>query len=267
MLTEEQCAEIFVTWCKGFNKRGMKFNPIKINRDKLLALIQRDFGNEGFENINSYTVAWAALDSAGEFEPPPPDIEGAKTILAAEAEKVRQRNLALERKDRGSEGFWTDDDGRVHKRHLTEEEVETQQKQAAQEAQTQYRATIQGVWKELLNKCETETEWNTVLRNIRTQVANAAHPEVETPIAEKWIRENASQFTPPLRLNITDYTDQLKAILDVGTVDQATPEIKKSITRWVQVTPSETFRIIRKSNPDMAKKMDLILVKNWDGSL
>jgi hypothetical protein len=261
MLTEEQCAEIFVTWCKGFNKRGMKFNPIKTNRDKLLALIQRDFGNEGFENINSYTVAWAALDSAGELEPPPPDVEGAKVILAAEAEKVRQRNAALERRDRGD--MFTDEEGRTKIRHKSEQEKEQDIKQLESEARTKYLEQVQLIWKTTVDNAQTEDEFNRALGLIRSQCEAAG----KQAVGEAWIRKNASQFKPPATLNVTDYTNQLKAILDVGTVDQATPEIKKSITRWVQTTPSETFRIIRKSNPEMAKKMDLILVKNWDGSL
>jgi hypothetical protein len=266
MLTIDQRAELFVNWVKFINKNGVKFNNTRANRAKLFALIERDMctdaDDSAFENSNSYTVAFAHLDVAGELEQDEEAaLEVAKKITAARAEKERQRVLRLQRQDMGTDGFWTDESGQVHKRHLSDQEIEAQKQEAIKEAQAQYRQGIQGVWKATLDHCETQAEWDTLLHNIRNQVANASNPAVETPIAEKWIRENMAEFKPASRATVTDASAQLKTILDSCTVATATTETVRAIKAWTRATASEHIRKVRKDSPEMATKMDLILVR------
>jgi hypothetical protein len=148
-------------------------------------------------------------------------------LKAAEEEKIRERNLRLEQKDRQAGATFVNSKGEVQKSHMSESEKEELLEKSKKESVEEYKKAI--AW-----------------------IKGAAD------------RRNQPQELAP---SATDVANQLNNILAPTTVSTATKETKQAITKWMRSTDSNLVLAARRNNPDWAAKMDKILLKTFEADL
>jgi len=198
---------------------GPKYLNSPNNREAILAVVDPILERREVVTVVDFTHVWLALTAEGKLEEP---LSEAQLKLQAE-ERTRERNRRLEAKDRQSGGVYVDENGNIHRSHLTDAEREELQAKAESEARAEAKQIFQ---------------------RIRER-------------AQKGDEVASLEPTP------NDAFNSLNAILAGVTVSTATKETKLAVNQWYKQTSSKNILHVKRSYPTIAQKADLILLKDF----
>jgi hypothetical protein len=202
---------------------GKRYIHSSANLLALGGVVEPIMESGGVVTVQDYMNAWLAASNDGLLEEPLTEAQ----LKAAEEDKIRERNLRLEQKDRQAGATFVNSKGEVQKSHMSESEKEELLEKSKKESAEEYKKAI--AW-------------------IRGEADRRNQPQELAPSA-------------------TDVANQLNNILAPTTVSTATKETKQAITKWMRSTDSNLVLAARRNNPDWAAKMDKILLKTFEADL
>ena len=146
----------------------------------------------GVVTVQDYMNAWLAASNDGLLEEPLTEAQ----LRAAEEEKIKERNLRLEQKDRQAGATFVNSKGEVQNSHMSEAEKEDLLEKSKKESAEEYKKAI--AW-------------------IRGEAERRNQPQ---------------ELAPSPR----DAAFELNNILSPVTISSATKETKQAITKWMRST-------------------------------
>jgi hypothetical protein len=204
-------------------RMGKRYIHSSANLLALGGVVEPIMESGGVVTVQDYMNAWLAASNDGLLEEPLTEAQ----LKAAEEEKIKERNLRLEQKDRQAGATFVNSKGEVQKSHMSEAEKEDLLEKSKKESAEEYKKAI------------------------------------------AWIRGEADRRNQPQELppSAIDVANQLSDILSSVTIGTATKETKQAITKWMRNSDSKLLLMARKNNPEMAAKMDKILLKPFEADL
>ena len=204
-------------------KMGKRYVHSSANLLALGGVVEPIMESGGIVTVQDYMNAWLAASNDGLLEEPLTQAQ----LKAAEEEKIKERNLRLEQKDRQAGATFVNSKGEVQKSHMSEAEKEDLLEKSKKESAEEYKKAI--AW-------------------IRGEAERRNQPQ---------------ELAPSPR----DAAFELNNILSPVTISSATKETKQAITKWMRNTDSKLVLAARRNNPDWAAKMDKILLKTFEADL
>jgi hypothetical protein len=202
---------------------GKRYIHSSTNLLALGGVVEPIMESGGVVTVQDYMNAWLQASNAGSLEEPLTEAQ----LRAAEEEKIRERNLRLEQKDRQAGATFINSKGEVQQSHMSESEKEELLEKSKKESAEEYKKAI--AW-------------------IRGEADRRNQPQELAPSA-------------------IDAANQLSNILSPVTVSSATRETKQAITKWMRSTDSKLLLAARRNNPELAAKADKILLKTFEADL
>src|ERR1700677_470617 len=204
-------------------KMGTRYVHSSANLLALGGVVEPILESGGVVTVQDYMNAWLQASNDGLLEEPLTEAQ----LKAAEEEKIKERNLRLEQKDRQAGATFVNSKGEVQKSHMSESEKEELLEKSKKESAEEYKKAI--AW-------------------IRGEADRRNQPQ---------------ELAPSPR----DAANELNNILSPVTISSATKETKQAITKWMRNTDSKLVLAARRNNPDWAAKMDKILLKTFEADL
>ena len=222
-ITEERVQQATEAYREFVQQMGARYVHSSANILALGMVVEPILESGAMVTVQDFLTAWVSASNAGSLEEPLTEAQ----LQAAEAEKIRERNLRLEQKDRAAGATFINSKGEVLKSHMSESEKEELLEKSKKESAEEYKKAI--AW-------------------IRGEADRRNQPQELAPTA-------------------IDVASQLSNILSPVTVSSATRETKQAITKWMRTTESKLLLMARKNNPDLAIKADKILLKTFEADI